>query len=434
MKKRLLAGIMAGLMLLSQSTVSFGFEKHDKNETKKTSGTVNAANINTPILVAAEGNIDGSTMNNAIEFTNSSTSVSFSDYPFKIYRFKPTTTGDYEIKSSNPRSTTDDDDDDETDPKMLLLDQGGKITRIMDEAYSPAESEESYSDLNFDIIVPCTAGTDVYFAVTTYGYFPDYCDDKYQNIGNVFSGEHENEWDQSASYTVTISKAASHAHGVDYNGTKTTVQVENCGRVGIYSYVCGICGRAVRDTVPATGDHEWDSGRVTTAPTETVKGVKTFTCSVCGSKKTASIPATGVHSWNGGVVTVQPTEESAGVKTYTCSGCGSTRTEAIPPIIIPQTVARTVKALKAKAKKTKVTVSWKKLSKKDLKKLKNVSGIDVQVSTDPAFTNKIVNKTIGKKKAKFTFTGKKKTTYWVRVRYHASSGVSAWKNKAVKVK
>ena len=184
MKKRLLAGIMAGLMLLSQSTVSFGFEKHDKNETKKTSSTVNAANINTPILVAAEGNIDGSTMNNAIEFTNSSTSVSFSDYPFKIYRFKPTTTGDYEIKSSNPRSTTD---DDETDPKMLLLDQGGKITRIMDEAYSPAESEESYSDLNFDIIVPCTAGTDVYFAVTTYGYFPDYCDDKYQNIGNVFS-------------------------------------------------------------------------------------------------------------------------------------------------------------------------------------------------------------------------------------------------------
>jgi|GEM_PF-6244271 len=153
--------------------------------------------------------------------------------------------------------------------------------------------------------------------------------------------------------------------------------------------------------------HTWDSGVVTTEPTESSKGVKTFTCTVCGETKTQEIaqlthekgqhhdakaatcttdgnveywdckncggkldasgnvitnvvvPATGhdysgdyehdanghwktcthagctekssegAHEWNSGVVTTEPTETSKGVKTYTCSTCGATKTEEI---------------------------------------------------------------------------------------------------------
>ena len=465
-KKRLLAGMIATLMILSQSTLSFGFEKYDKKETKKHFDTVHRTSPNNRLIASAE-TVDGKTFDTATVFQGSSTTAKFNNHPFIVYKYTPETTGDYEIKSSNPGPA----DSEDTDPKIFLLNGTGVITRIMDEAYSP--TEESYDDLNFDIIVPCTANSPIYFAVTTYDYF-DNDDDDYlgESIDDLFDSE--DTWDVNAFYTVTISKSTNHIHGIDYHGEKTTVQEVNCGQDGIYTYLCCICGRNITETVPATGEHEWDSGIVTTDPTETGNGVRTLTCTVCGSKGTESIPATGIHTWDGGVVTVQPTEKNAGVKTYTCSGCGMTRTESIPAtgvhswnggkvtvrptedaagvktyicsgcgkrrtesipaIIIPKTVSKTVKSLKAKAKKTKVTISWKKLSKKDLKKLKNVTGIDVQVATDSAFTKKIVNKTIGKKKAKLSFNGKKKTTYWVRVRYHASDGVSAWKNKSVKVK
>lgn len=69
---------------------------------------------------------------------------------------------------------------------------------------------------------------------------------------------------------------------------------------------------------------------VTTAATCTTAGVKTFTCE-CGDKYTQSIPATG-HKWDSGVVTTEPTEEKEGVRTYTCTVCGETYTETIPAL------------------------------------------------------------------------------------------------------
>lgn len=65
-----------------------------------------------------------------------------------------------------------------------------------------------------------------------------------------------------------------------------------CGAAGytgdIWCKDCGIKlekGRAI----PATGKHVWDSGKVTTQPTYTTKGVKTYTCTVCRQTKTESI-------------------------------------------------------------------------------------------------------------------------------------------------
>lgn len=97
-------------------------------------------------------------------------------------------------------------------------------------------------------------------------------------------------------------------------------------------YTCRDCGASEqRNVKPALG-HKWDSGTVTTEPTEKDPGTMTYTCTVCGATKTEVIPATGPHThvWDEGTVTVAPTETTPGVRTYTCTVCGQTRTEIIP--------------------------------------------------------------------------------------------------------
>ena len=95
-----------------------------------------------------------------------------------------------------------------------------------------------------------------------------------------------------------------------------------------------------------------------------------------------------------------------------------------------------VKISKPKAAKKAVTVKWKKVSKKNLKK---IGGIEIQVATDPDFTNIVKSTTAGKKKASKKIKGlTSKQTYWVRIRAYnnAADGkhVSAWKSKKFKAK
>ena len=61
--------------------------------------------------------------------------------------------------------------------------------------------------------------------------------------------------------------------------------------------------------------------------------------------------------------------------------------------------------------------------------------IQVQYSTDKKFNQNVTNKKTGKNKTKVTFKPKKKTTYYVRVRYYGNDGVSKWrKTKLAKIK
>ena len=119
-------------------------------------------------------------------------------------------------------------------------------------------------------------------------------------------------------------------------GTHTFVFTKNiaptCTEAGYDLYTCRDCGATEkRNSKPALG-HKWDSGTVTTEPTEKDPGTMTYTCTVCGQTKTEVIPATGPHThvWGEGTVTVAPTETTPGVRTYTCTVCGKTRTEIIP--------------------------------------------------------------------------------------------------------
>lgn len=120
-------------------------------------------------------------------------------------------------------------------------------------------------------------------------------------------------------------------------GAHTFVFTKNvapsCTEAGYDLYTCRDCGASEqRNVKPALG-HKWDSGKVTTEPTETAPGVRTYTCTVCGEVKTEVIPATGAHThkWDAGKVTTAPTATTPGVRTYTCTICGQTKEEVIPP-------------------------------------------------------------------------------------------------------
>ena len=70
------------------------------------------------------------------------------------------------------------------------------------------------------------------------------------------------------------------------------------------------------------------------------------------------------------------------------------------------TISKAPTGVKAKAaKKGKVTVSWKKIKKTKKTKalLKQIKGIEVQISTDPTFATNVQTKNLGKKKTKATF-------------------------------
>ena len=167
-------------------------------------------------------------------------------------------------------------------------------------------------------------------------------------------------------YTVSSKGACLHT---GYGTTENTVPA-TCGEAGRVDTICSNCGEVISTKeIPATGEHTWDNGTVTTEPTENEPGVRTFTCAVCGATKTAPIPATGAHDyqftrtvaptctadgydlytcsgcgatekrnskpalghkWDNGTVTTEPTETAPGVRTYTCTVCGEVKTEVIP--------------------------------------------------------------------------------------------------------
>lgn len=153
-------------------------------------------------------------------------------------------------------------------------------------------------------------------------------------------------------------------------GTSEHTVPATCGADGRIETVCSNCGEVIATKViPATGEHTWDNGKVTTEPTEKDPGVMTYTCAVCSQTKTEVIPATGTHTfvftknvapscteagydlytcrdcgatekrnakpalghkWDSGTVTTEPTETDPGTMTYTCTVCGATKTEVIP--------------------------------------------------------------------------------------------------------
>ena len=77
------------------------------------------------------------------------------------------------------------------------------------------------------------------------------------------------------------------------DGVLKVTKEPTCAEPGLKETVCSKCGTVLEgkptETVPATGQHTWDNGKITLAPTTTKEGVKTFTCTVCKATKTEAV-------------------------------------------------------------------------------------------------------------------------------------------------
>ncbi len=71
--------------------------------------------------------------------------------------------------------------------------------------------------------------------------------------------------------------------------------------------------------------HVWDEGKVTTDAICGKEGVKTYTCSVCGATKTEKIPATGKHQWGEETVVKKADCENNAMVGVECAICGETK-------------------------------------------------------------------------------------------------------------
>lgn len=211
-------------------------------------------------------------------------------------------------------------------------------------------------------------------------------------------------------------------------------------------------------------EHIWDNGIETVKPTTAMEGVRTYACTVCGAKRTETIakllPETSTldngtgnnddtkNSTEG--ATENDKENTSGKRPeYSTQMQTDTEQQLVNKTgeekafeIVPvnketNTISKVPSSVKAKAKKNKVTVTWKKIKKaiKDKKLRKKIKGVHVQCATDKAFTDIVVEGKVNANKTKMVLKLQKKKTYFVRVRYVGTDGVSKWtKAKRVKTK
>lgn len=134
------------------------------------------------------------------------------------------------------------------------------------------------------------------------------------------------------------------------------------------------------------------------------------------------------HEYGKWKTTKKATEIATGVKTRTCSVCGEAETQKIVRL---KPTLKTVKILKPKAAKKSATIKWKKVTKKNLKKIKK---IEIQYSTDKNFKKGVKKKYVSAMKTSYKVKGLKKgKKYYVRIRaYTKKNGVvhvSKWSSK-----
>ena len=279
----------------------------------------------------------------------------------------------------------------------------------------------------------------------------------------------KNGQDDIASDWTTNAKVAGTKSGESYSfRVNASEHASETGNYITHIYAYDKIGNATSYAVPAINvhNHSWDTGKTTKAATCTDAGVRTYKCTVCGSTKTESISATG-HKWGAWVTTKEPTTTATGREERKCSVCATIEQNVLPkktdsgssessdnptdpeestdptkPVVTPtgqneKIDLPAVTISSAKAAKKAATVKWKKVSKKNQKK---IAKIQIQYSTDKTFKTGVKTTTAKKnaasKKIK-KLTSKK--TYYVRVRAYKKVGnvvhVSKWsKVKKAKIK
>lgn len=114
------------------------------------------------------------------------------------------------------------------------------------------------------------------------------------------------------------------------------VTAPTCTAAGYTTHTCIACGNSYTDNeVPALGHTHSNSvqeNRLEATCGKAGSYDEVIYCSVCGeeqSREKKTISATGNHSYDSGKITKDPTADAAGEMTYTCETCGGISTEKV---------------------------------------------------------------------------------------------------------
>jgi len=108
----------------------------------------------------------------------------------------------------------------------------------------------------------------------------------------------------------------------------------DCAVAATETYKCSRCDASYTISVGnKTEDHAWNEWEVVEKATYTSLGYQIRTCKICGKLEVETIPATGDHNFNALVSEKIPDCENAGEKVYACSthtDCGLTSVVTVP--------------------------------------------------------------------------------------------------------
>ncbi|MBQ7089343.1 MAG: InlB B-repeat-containing protein [Clostridia bacterium] len=159
------------------------------------------------------------------------------------------------------------------------------------------------------IVISATCGAN---GVKTYTC--SICGDSYNEVIPA-TGHHvyNNACDTDCNACGTYREVEPHAY------VGTVVRPATCGTDGLTVYTCSICGDSYNETIPATGNHTYDNacdadcnacgaerdvephayvGTEVISPSCGTDGLTVYTCSICGDSYNETIPATGDHTYN----------------------------------------------------------------------------------------------------------------------------------------
>lgn len=179
-------------------------------------------------------------------------------------------------------------------------------------------------------------------------------------------------------------------------------------------------------------EHEWDAAyAVDTEATCTAEGSESIHCTICGAVREGSSRAIPKkeHSYTMWSTIEEATEIEKGTQVRICTVCGYAETGEIEPLA-PTLPA--VKIKRPKALKKAATIKWKKISKKNRKKIKKVQ---IQCSTDKYFRKNVKTKYAKSSKTSYKIKGLKSgKKYYVRIRAYTKKDLEAHASKWSKKK
>ena len=188
------------------------------------------------------------------------------------------------------------------------------------------------------------------------------------------------------------------------NGVLKVTKEPTCAEPGLKETVCSKCGTVLEgkptETVPATGQHTWDNGKITLAPTTTKECVKTFTCTVCKATKTEAVAKLPAKPKNDTKKPKAGTKVTVGGNQYTVTKVGSeVRFSKAKAGIKELSVPATIKYKEVTYKVTAISAN----AVKGNKKIKSATiGANVKSIAAKAFNNCPKLKTVTIKSTKLT--------------------------------